>query len=434
MRIPFFGRAQRNAEPSKATDDDLLAAIRADLQALGAVFGDAPSETSTGPAECARFDVTAALAGSAGLGVALALEVLRDGVTVRLVNDADEILDHVYCPQRVAPYTLAVFAEPGAALTLRVGHITPASAAVVHQAAGFAFPHAALAPVRLAPQRDLGDVAHWPADPFAEPGVEDAAGRLRDRVFRNLRRPAEISWLRDLRVWLEPGDEQSHCLLKWGLYEPESLALMERHLTPGGVAVDVGANCGLFTLVAARAVGPLGRVIALEPSPREFARLQANVALNDFRQVICHAAAATASPGPVMLRIAEPPFGGHNTLAGEFSYEAVKLAELCETPGETLDALLQDEARCDLIKLDVEGAELHALRGADSTLSRLRPKLLLEINPGALAGHGTRSTEISAWLAERGYDIYGIDGRSGELVEYSPDDTRTVNIFATPRT
>jgi hypothetical protein len=70
-----------------------------------------------------------------------------------------------------------------------------------------------------------------------------------------------------------------------GLYEPPFTRVFRQHLRPGAVAVDAGANWGYFTLVAATAAGPSGRVIALEPDPRQFSMLARNIRLNAFTQV-----------------------------------------------------------------------------------------------------------------------------------------------------
>ena len=367
------------------------------------------------------------------IGVALHLQVLSDGVTVRLVAPAGEILDHLYCPMRAAPYILAPFGRPAAGTTLRIGHITPRSEVLVSEALTFSWPQGALSPERVFPDVALTDFAAWPQNPFAAPGVEDAPARLRDRLYRALERPTAAPWLQGLKIWLESGDEQSHCLMKYGLYEPESLLAMERRLSPGALAVDIGANCGLFTLVAARAVAANGRILALEPSPREFARLSANVALNGFDHVRCLCVAAAETPGIAMLNIAEPPFSGHNTFAPRFAFSAVALAEAREVPAATLDELLKGESRCDFIKLDVEGAEFAALRGAEATIARHRPTLLVEINPAALSANGASAGELLEWLAAHGYELNGVDPRNAELTPFALEGDRTVNALAAPR-
>ena len=428
MRLPAFMRRQ----PPVALAEDLLAGPRDALAALGARMGRSRlSAMPAGPAECARFALPAAGEEAALACVILVLRVTRDGVTVRLADDDGAIQDHLYCVARDQAYTLGLFAEPYRATTLRVGHITPASDAKVLDAACLTLRGDSLAPERLIPQRRLDETDAWPADPYAEPGGEDPLARLRDRVFKGLTRPARATWLHDLGVLLEPNDEQSHCLMNWGLYEPESMCAMERRLGPGDVVVDVGANCGLYTLVAARAVGPAGRVVALEPSPREFARLERNVALNGFAHVRCLAAAAAERAERVALHVARPPFAGHNTIACRFGFDAVTLAETISVPAVPLDEVLRDEARCDLLKLDIEGAELLALRGAEAALSRLRPAVLMEVNPAALAAAGGSADELVAWMTDRGYRLHDIDRRTGALRHFAgPAGDATANVMA----
>jgi mannose-6-phosphate isomerase-like protein (cupin superfamily) len=87
-----------------------------------------------------------------------------------------------------------------------------------------------------------------------------------------------------------------------GLYEPETLLAVEALLPQGGTFVDVGANCGLITAFAARRAA---EILAFEPSPREFARLQANLAANAATHVTTHQAAVAEAPGTVTLRLAE---------------------------------------------------------------------------------------------------------------------------------
>jgi FkbM family methyltransferase len=368
------------------------------------------------PGECARARIArgAVPPGIALVAVAAALRVTRAGVTVRLLAEDGAILDHLWCPPRAAPYDLAVFGDARAAV-LRLGHAAPDSAATLLAARVLGFSGDSLDPARLLPQRDPAVAADWPRDPYGEPTAEDAAGRLRNLVVERLAQPVTVPWLGDLRLRLEPGDEQSRCLMKSGLYEPEGLHVVGRRLAAGGVFVDVGANCGLYTLFAARAVGRAGRVVAFEPSPREFRRLRDAVALNGFTQVALHQAAVSDAPGVVTLRIAEPGFAGHNTMAERFAYDRVVAAEVASVPAVTLDAALAALPRLDMIKLDIEGAELRALRGAAATLARLRPALLLEVYEDALAGNGATVRDLVGWLDAQGYRLHDIDPRTGAV-------------------
>ena len=416
-------------------------ANRAGVGALGSLAGlggvPGPGLVAVPPllGDCARQGIPA---GSLPEGTCLAsvcarIHVVAGGATARLLGADGSVLDHLYCPLRKAPYEFALFAPPALLATLCVGPVGPRSEARILSARLVSFAADTLDPARLVPQRDIAHTADWPQDPYGEPGIEDAAGRLRNLVFAGLTRPVPVPWLHDLQFTLEPGDEQSCCLMKSGVYEPEGLFTVAARLRPGDVFVDVGANCGIYTLFAAHAVGPSGIVVAFEPSAREFARLAANVALNRFAQVRLHQAAASDALGEVRLTIAEPRFAGHNTMAERFAYASVRVHAVALVRAVTLDEALAHLAHLAMIKLDIEGAELRALHGAEATLARFSPALLLEVYEDALAANGTSVGALVSWLGAHGYRLHDIDRRNGALtpaVNLPPGINR--NILALP--
>ena len=405
------------------------------LAALGGVPGPRLVPAPLEPGDCARQRVPVGrLPKRVSLAAVCArVEVIAGGAVARLLGADGAVLDHLYCPFREAPYDLALFAPPALLATLWIGPVGPDGKARIHSARLVSFAAKALDPARLVPQRSVARTADWPEDPYGEPGPEDAAGRLRNLVFAGLTRLAPVPWLHDLRLMLEPGDEQSCCLMKSGLYEPEGLFTVAARLGPGDVFVDVGANCGIYTLFAARAVGPSGLVIAFEPSAREFTRLKANVALNRLANIRLHRAAASDAPGEVPLTIAEPGFAGHNTMAERFAYALVRVHAVEQVPAVTLDEALAHLPHLAMIKLDIEGAELKALRGAKETLARFSPALLLEIYEDALAANGTSVASLVAWLGAHSYRLHDIDRRTGAITpaaDFPPGINR--NLLALP--
>ena len=99
-----------------------------------------------------------------------------------------------------------------------------------------------------------------------------------------------------MRLNLRLGNDVGWCVFVGGMYEANELAFLAAVLEPGMTFVDVGANEGLFTLVGASSVGDGGRVLAVEPSSREFERLGANIALNALDNVEASRLASTATP------------------------------------------------------------------------------------------------------------------------------------------
>jgi len=181
-------------------------------------------------------------------------------------------------------------------------------------------------------------------------------------------------------------------------YEPE-LAYLERVLSPGKVFIDVGANFGVYTLIASKLVGELGRVFAFEPTAQSFAILRQNIALNYFSNVRAFQVALAQTRGKAWLYHGWDPVGnslGTDPLCGDKG-EAVQT--------ETLDNLLEENGvdRIDAIKVDVEGAEELVLRGAIRTLIMHSPVVIFEYNPGCATRLGLSPDGARDFLESLGY-------------------------------
>jgi FkbM family methyltransferase len=240
-----------------------------------------------------------------------------------------------------------------------------------------------------------------------------AAARIRKILWRSFRNPFVVPWLDDLRLTLYPGNETSRSVFVTGRYEPNEFCLLSKILKPGMTFVDVGANMGLFTLYASRRVGSSGRVLAIEPSQREADLLKRNVQLNGLDNVRILQVALSDRTSAVELLVAPEKNSGHNTL-GAFGYNT-PLDHRETIQAHRLDDIVQGEglAQVDVIKMDIEGAELKALRGAAQTLRRDHPLLLLELSDRLLQHQESRSTQVLSLLAERGYRAYGFDSATG---------------------
>jgi FkbM family methyltransferase len=168
------------------------------------------------------------------------------------------------------------------------------------------------------------------------------------------------------------------------------LELFAEAVRPGATVLDCGAHLGLQTLVAARAAGPDGTVIAVEPAPPTAAALRENVRGNGFEdRVEVVEAAATAAAGPVRLFL-------HPWLSRAGVADPASDAELiAEVPGVRLDDVL-GERRFDVAKIDVEGAEVDALAGLERGLERAAgATVFLECHPERLRALGVDAVE---WL------------------------------------
>ena len=168
---------------------------------------------------------------------------------------------------------------------------------------------------------------------------------------------------------------------QFGEFSEGEVAVLRSALGPGGVAVDVGANIGALTVPMADLVGPSGMVVAFEPQRVVFQLLCANLALNGIRNVQALNAAAGSAPGVIEVPALDYEdrgnFGGITLAGGMAAQPAVTLAAPPDrVPVRPLDELALK--RLDFLKIDVEGMEADVIAGAESTLKRCRPTLLVE--------------------------------------------------------
>ena len=183
-------------------------------------------------------------------------------------------------------------------------------------------------------------------------------------------------------------------------YEPE-LAYLEKVLSPGKVFIDVGANFGVYTLVASKLAGAAGKVIAIEPTAQSFAVLRQNIALNHFANVRAFQVALTQTRGKAWL------YHGWDPVGNSLGMDPLRGDEGEEVQTESLDNLLEENSidRVDVIKVDVEGAEELVLRGATRTLITNSPVIIFEFNPGCAARLGLSPGGARDFLQGLGYEF-----------------------------
>jgi FkbM family methyltransferase len=283
---------------------------------------------------------------------------------------------------------------------------------------------------RTAARSTLEPLAHWNRYYGAHGNVME---QLRNRCYDELQSEIEIPWLFGFRVVVFPREQMSRAVFVSGLYEPATMLAMRRLIPHGAVVIDGGANAGLMSLACSAWVGPQGRVLAFEPSSREYMRLVEHLRRNRVANVTARRSALGATEGRDVLHVADAQYSGLNTLGSRFGYDGIVTAGHETVDVTTIDAMVGAEAlsRVDLIKLDVEGAEHDVLEGSRDTIGRFRPAMVFEANAAALAAHGRTLAEVEHLVRSFGYRFFAIDD-AGELRPRANLDSTAENYVALP--
>lgn len=219
-----------------------------------------------------------------------------------------------------------------------------------------------------------------------------------------------------------------------GHYSGDQLAVLRRILRPTSVFIDIGANQGEFTVCAAGLVTD-GFVHAFEPVPFLRQRLDRNVSANGFLNVKIHPFGAfNEYCDDVPIYGADAVFVDGTANSGLPTIYAIegRRAPLARIALRKLDDVLLPETRIDVMKIDVEGAELFVLKGAEKIILRDRPYIIFEANAETCRAAGYSVSDICAWLKDRGYQLASI-GSSGKLLPVLENKIEMGNIFCWSR-
>jgi FkbM family methyltransferase len=244
-------------------------------------------------------------------------------------------------------------------------------------------------------------------------------------------------------MYASPHDYASYGIFFFGEYDPLMTAILKTHIREGSVCWDVGTERGWFSLLMARLVGPEGRVDAFEAFPPNHRKLETNLALNQFTWVHSNNLAVSDVVGSMHF---VPPSdevthhvgflkdcGGVGYLTSSAEPGSIKV------PTTTLDQYAEESGidRLDFLKMDIEGAEVAALRGAERTFRRFRPKLAVEYNRDTALRADSSIEELDALLESYDYDRFTYSGRLEKLRMKDWSDrsgTESVfNVYCFPR-
>ncbi len=212
------------------------------------------------------------------------------------------------------------------------------------------------------------------------------------------------------RMWLNKVDAINLYLYYFRVWEPAITRLISGYLRPGDVFVDVGANIGYYTLLASNLVGPAGRVISIEASPSIFSTLVRHVSINRCANVEPCNIAISERAGTMEI------FHGSRWNVGSTSlFEGEGKSSEGYIQAQSLDELLdgRDLERIRCVKIDVEGAELQAVRGLRKVLPKLpmECKFFLEASREQLKKQSATISMVLEPFLSLGFQAYRIENR-----------------------
>jgi FkbM family methyltransferase len=255
-----------------------------------------------------------------------------------------------------------------------------------------------------------------------------AVARRMRRILPNLPIPMRLPFG---SKWIAKNSALDHELMANG-FESAEMRFVQNYLKPGMTVLDVGAHHGLYTLLASKCVGPQGKVIAFEPSPRERERLQSHLRMNRSENVRVEAVALGSETGSGKLFLVDGAEDWCNSLRPPVVKEkTTTVAVEVRCLDEVLAAL--GTKRVDFLKLDVEGAELDVLKGAAKLLNGdSRPVVLAEVYDIRTEPWGYAAREIVKFLSQAKFEWFALD-ESGELKAISAVlDKYDANLVALP--
>ena len=229
--------------------------------------------------------------------------------------------------------------------------------------------------------------------------------------------------LPNVKLRCYPDSASASTVLYCGLYDYDDMNFLLRYLRAEDSFLDIGANIGVYTLLAASKIHS-GSIYSFEVLPKNYERLQENLKLNQFEQVKTYKVAVSDCTGTIALNLAE---GDSMPFITQTATE-----KTITVPTDTLNNLLQNQplTNLTLAKMDIEGAEILALKGANSLLKKQRPHVwILEIND-TVSHFGHQKQDLVDFLYGYGYKLYRYDADNNQLNLITVEEKKGNNVLA----
>lgn len=224
------------------------------------------------------------------------------------------------------------------------------------------------------------------------------------------------------KVFIDKSDVGVSSALAFGIHDPFEIELFRKSIDKGMKVVDVGANIGYYTVIAGVRVGDSGQVFAYEPEEKNFNLLQRNISENKLSCVKTFKMGLSDKVGIQPMYVSDTHSGIHSFANNRNSSNTVQI----ET--DTLDHSLRQSGvqSVDIIKIDIEGAEIMALKGMQEIIKNsTNLKIFIEIYPQAIERLGYAPTELLTTLDSFGFSLHVLDEERKNTTELFPKDFDT---------
>lgn len=233
-----------------------------------------------------------------------------------------------------------------------------------------------------------------------------------------------LAKLKGFSIYVQEADAAVSEHVKRDAYEPNVTAVFLDRLRPGMHVLDIGANVGWYTMLAASLVGSSGSVTAIEPNPDSAKLLEASRRANSFDNVTVIQVAAGREQELLVLH------GAYSDAMTSAAGDAAVLTGSTTVPSFKVDDLIPRGRTIDLVKIDVQGAEYSALLGASELIRRCHPTIVSEFSPTMMPGmSGVDGRQYLRFLLDFGYKVSIIEG-GGALRECGTDPERVMDAYA----
>ncbi len=250
--------------------------------------------------------------------------------------------------------------------------------------------------------------------------------------LRILNKPILSRFDRSLSIRLFPNDGVARLTYYFDYHEPEIFRFLDKYLKPGMTFIDVGANIGAYTLFAGKRVGLEGKVIAFEPQAETFNRMVENIELNELTNIIAKQIAVGETSGKVEIVKDTDTSKSYTRIMRSTIDQDSHDPNICAINMISLDNYVCSHKliKIDYLKIDVEGFELHILKGAKHILEKLIPSIIqVELIDEFQKRCGNSIKMVLNFLSNLGYHFFHLNSVSSRLVSLQTQEQPDGNVF-----